>query len=276
MALQKQHIGFNMDGQPIENAVFNAALNTLTNLLLSHFGAGVVQTTMPATPDDTSVTTSLGTKTYVDGLIQQINTTIANMSALGSMTGTIDITSGNANLPVTNAPGWWVITGTAGQAGTLGGASGFHVHVGDTLISKGASLGGDFAAAGADFVVSSGSHPFATNVDHGMVRFATPAEVAAGTASDVVVSPADLKTATATTAAPYQEDWASGTTKTVTAAVHGLGMVGNLITGYVRGVDGETLAMISPKVNRVTGDATFEIGYDATGKGLTVVLYKIK
>lgn len=106
--------------------------------------------------------------------------------------------------------------------GRIGGATGPKVENGDVYICIVANAAaGDHATVGSNFVIVQRNDVYATDAIIGNMRFATAAEVAAGTATDVAVTPADVATMVNSAGGAYTETLSSGSTSyTIT---HNLG-----------------------------------------------------
>ncbi|WP_315759294.1 MULTISPECIES: hypothetical protein [unclassified Bradyrhizobium] len=128
--------------QALTNKTINAASNTISNLALSMFASGVVDTdgTLAAN-SDTRVATQKAVKTYADQLIAANDAMVFK--------GVIDCST-NPNYPAADR-GW---TYKVSIAGKIGGASGINVEVGDSLIciTDGAASGNQ-ATVGAAWTI---------------------------------------------------------------------------------------------------------------------------
>lgn len=130
----------------------------------------------------TSASTSWGansavTKSYVDNLL-----------AGGiKLIGVIDASTNPLYPAVTVGDAYHISV-----AGKIGGAAGQQVEVGDMVVAVNASAGGDEATVGDDFIIMQKNIDAASTDVAGTVRLATQAEVDAGTATDLAISPATL------------------------------------------------------------------------------------
>lgn len=130
----------------------------------------------------TSASTSWGansavTKSYVDNL----------MSGGIKLIGVIDASTNPLYPAVTVGDAYHISV-----AGKIGGASGEQVEVGDMVVAVNASAGGDEATVGSDYIIMQKNIDSATDAVAGTVRLATQAEVNAGTATDIAITPATL------------------------------------------------------------------------------------
>ncbi|WP_316197077.1 hypothetical protein [Bradyrhizobium sp. SZCCHNS3053] len=106
----------------LTNKTINAASNTISNLALSTFASGVIDTDGTlAAYSDTRLATQRAIKTYADALIAANDAMVFK--------NIVDC-SANPNYPAADR-GW---TYKVSVAGKIGGASGVNVEVGDTLI----------------------------------------------------------------------------------------------------------------------------------------------
>jgi len=149
----------------LKGVVINTTDNTLTNVNIGNFAANVILTAMPVTPNDTTLLTSKAIADYV-------TTQIVTSGSIGRPTGTIDMTSGTANLPASATGGeYWYVAGLTGEAeGLLGGV--FKVTNGDMVISINPSAGGTGSTVAADFMVQQTNTINATETQYGTVMYA--------------------------------------------------------------------------------------------------------
>ena len=125
--------------------------------------------------------TDVATKGYVDGLVT---------SAM-KFQGVIDAST-NPLYPADSQGDVWQIS----VAGLVGGVNGVAVEAGDMVVCTAAtSAGGAEATVGADYSILQNNTGAASTTVAGTVRLATGAEVTAGTAANVAVTPADLASA---------------------------------------------------------------------------------
>jgi hypothetical protein len=133
-------------------------------------------TTAPAGVND------IVNKSYVDSAITSGSAAISDFDA-----------STNPDYPAASKGDIFHVTvaGTVGDnAG--GGAGGEVLEVGDMLKAKVATAGGDQATVGGDWIILQNNLGQASTTVTGYSRFATQAEVDAGTLTDVAVSPATM------------------------------------------------------------------------------------
>lgn len=126
----------------LTNKTINGPDNTITNLALSMFASGVVDTdTALAANSDTRVATQKAVKAYADALI-------ASQDAM-VFKGVIDC-SANPNYPAADR-GW---TYRVSVAGKIGGGSGVNVEAGDLLLClTDSTASGNHATVGANWAV---------------------------------------------------------------------------------------------------------------------------
>lgn len=127
----------------LTNKTINGPSNTITNLALSNFASGVIDTDASMAADsDTRVPTQKATRGY-------ISTVLANMD-YARMAGPINAST-NPNYPAANSGDVYRIT----TAGRIGGASGPVVEVNDsvTCVVDG-SVAGNHATVGANWFIA--------------------------------------------------------------------------------------------------------------------------
>ena len=119
-------------------------------------------------------------KTYVDTLVASGTAAINDFDA-----------SANPNYPSAAKGDLYHVT----VAGRVGGISGEVVEVGDSFKAKVVTVTGDQATVGTNWIVMQNNLDAASTTVSGHSRFATQAEVDAGTLTNVAVSPATMASA---------------------------------------------------------------------------------
>lgn len=159
----------------------NATGNTLSNVEVADFAAGVVNATTTLTgATNSQIPTALAAKTYID------NAFAANDALV--FKGGIDAST-NPNFPAADAGHLYRIT----VAGLIGGGAGVVVQVGDTIMcTTDGTAAGTQAAVGANWVVTQANVDQATTAVQGFTRYATQAETEAKAVANAAVTPAGL------------------------------------------------------------------------------------
>lgn len=145
--------------QTLTNKTINAASNTITNLSIAMFAAGVIDTdgTLAAN-SDSRIATQKAVKTAVDAAKSYADGLIAANDAM-VFKGAQDC-SANPNYPAGNRGDTWRVS----VAGKIGGASGIVVEVGDMFIClTDGTASGNQATVGANWSV------IQTNIDGAVV-----------------------------------------------------------------------------------------------------------
>ena len=174
--------------------------------------------TITGTPTDS---TDVATKGYVDGVLTSGMKIVSGIDA-----------SVNPDYPVANVGDAYPIT----VDGHMGGANGPLVKVGDmVLCTTENTTAGDHAAVGSNFIILERNQDLATTDIPGLVKFATAAEITAGTSTTAVPSVADVTSMIDSNsgAGTYATTIASGnTSKTVTHNLDGpvIGQFYDLVT----------------------------------------------
>ena len=159
----------------------NAAGNTLSNVEVADFAAGVVNATTTLTgATNSQLPTALAVKTYADNLLAANDALIFK--------GGIDAST-NPNYPAGNAGETYRFT----VGGLIGGAAGVAVQAGDSMTcALDASGAGTQAAVGANWFIVQANTDAATAVVQGLTRYATNAEALAKVIANAAVTPAAL------------------------------------------------------------------------------------
>lgn len=159
----------------------NGVGNTLSNVEVADFAAGVVNATTTLTgATNSQLATALAIKTYADNLLAANDAMVFK--------GGIDAST-NPNYPAGNAGDTYRFT----VGGLIGGASGIAVQAGDSMTcSLDASGAGTQAAVGANWFIVQANTDAATAVVQGLTRYSTNVEALAKTISNAAVTPAAL------------------------------------------------------------------------------------
>lgn len=141
--------------------------------------ADVIDEDNMASNSATKVPTQQSVKAYADGLL----------GAADAMTfkGVIDCST-TPNYPAGVQGDFYKVS----VAGKIGGASGITVQVGDGILCTTDNVGGTQAAVGTSWSILQSNVDLATDTVVGLVELATQAETQAKSATDKVVTPADL------------------------------------------------------------------------------------
>lgn len=152
--------------------------NSLTNLILSMFAAGVIDTDTALTANsDTRIPTQKAVKAFI----------ASQVSGVAKPMGGIDCST-NPNYPAANVGEFYRIT----VAGLIGGASGLNVEIGDEIHCFVTSATGSQATVGANWTVVQANVSQATQAVLGLLAIATQAETEAKANTQKAVVPADL------------------------------------------------------------------------------------
>ena len=152
--------------------------NSLTNLILSMFAVGVIDTDTALTANsDTRIPTQKAVKAFI----------ASQVSGVAKPMGGIDCST-NPNYPAANVGEFYRIT----VAGLIGGASGLNVEIGDEIHCFVTSATGSQATVGANWTVVQANVSQATQAVLGLLAIATQAETEAKANTIKAVVPADL------------------------------------------------------------------------------------
>jgi hypothetical protein len=164
--------------ETLTNKTINASANLVTNLTVSNFGAGVVDTdTLLASNSDTKIPSQKAVKGYID------QKTLSSVVLIGGIDA-----STNPNYPAAEAGHQYRVT----VAGRIGGATGEKVTAGDVIECYVAGPSGTQATVGANWSIVQSNVDQATESTLGLTQFATPAEASAKSVSTKAVTPAGL------------------------------------------------------------------------------------
>ena len=167
--------------------------------IVKRSATGTIQATAPVDGND------LTNKTYVDALVS------SGMTIKGAKDCSAD-----PDYPAGIVGDTWHVSAD----GKIGGVAGDTVKIGDVIICVNDNAGGDDATVGADWIIVERNNDVGTTTIVGNVRFATPAEITAGTSTTTAVTPADVTTMLGSVGTPYKETLTSGSTSYVVN--HGL------------------------------------------------------
>jgi len=191
--------------ETLTNKAIDAANNTISNLDLSMFAAGVVDTDLSTvSASDDTVASAKATKAYVDGVVAGINKWAGTHDASGGAVPTV----GTGVAGAINAGDAWRVS----VAGTITGLGVLTVN--DVIFAN-----IDDAAVAADFSAVQANVDAASTTVSGLVELATVAETEAHTDTARAVTPAGL----ATYARKYTGTITADGTETTYEVTHNLG-----------------------------------------------------
>lgn len=249
--------GVTLEGATCESVIFDADINTLSNVELDNFKDGIFLSAMPLIPTDTSVLTTAAVKQFVDEKVNDINTE-------NKWQGLLDFAGASTlALPAATKAGQeWLVSGLATDAtvGTLGGV--LQVSNNDSVVALEPSAGGTGASIAASFVVRQGNVSPATTSTHGIVALAVSNTVTVASTDDKsAVTPKGVANAItdALTSVPttYEAPMHGVSSVTVSAATHGLGTDHKRLDVDVRHVTtGKKLHLLDITITPGVGDVT--------------------
>lgn len=176
----------------------DAALNnkaddhTVVKLSGNQTVSGIKTFTVPPRFEADAISGTEGVrKSQLDNLLAIINQSISDLESavVDNMAPPVDLDcSGNPNYPASAVGDRYIVSAD----GKIGGPNGEQVTVGDLIVCKVATAGGDQATAGSKFyILQTNIHDASTTVK-GYIQLATQAEVNAGSDTKKAVTPATL------------------------------------------------------------------------------------
>lgn len=164
--------------ETITNKIINATSNTISNLTVAMFAAGVIDTDTTLTANsDTKIATQKAVKAYID------NKVVNGVNVMG----VIDC-SANPNYPAAAKGDLYKIS----VGGRIGGVSGTVVTAGDSILAIVAGIAGTEVAVGANWELIQANVDAATTSTQGLTTYTTLAEAEAKSLSSKSVTPAAL------------------------------------------------------------------------------------